>query len=149
MAQPEVSKPEVAIAILHQNQQFLLQLRDNIPGIAAPGQWGFFGGHLEPGETPSQALHRELIEEIDYTLTLPAVKFGEYPDERVQRHIFASALTLPLAALTLREGWDFGLVTPEDVVRGDRYSAIAGEVRPISALHRKILLDFMESPYFG
>lgn len=142
-------KPEVAIAILHHNDQFLLQLRDNITGIAAPGQWGFFGGHLEPGETPAEALHRELQEEINYTLTQPPVKFGEYPDERVLRHVFACPLTVPIEDLSLHEGWDFALVTPEDIDRGDRYSPIAGEVRPISALHRKILLDFRESRYFG
>jgi len=143
-----MSKPEVAIAILHHNQQFLLQLRDNIPNIAAPGRWAFLGGHLEPGETPSQALHRELLEEINYTLTVPPIKFGEYPDQRVQRHVFACSLTVSLEELTLREGWDWGWVTPEDVVRGDRHSPIAQEVRPISVLHRKILLDFMKSQYF-
>ena len=48
----------VAIAILHRNGQFLLQLRDNIPGIIYPGHWGLFGGHLEPGETPAVAVER-------------------------------------------------------------------------------------------
>jgi len=43
---------QVAIAILHRQGQFLLQLRDNIPGIVYPGHWGLFGGHLELGETP-------------------------------------------------------------------------------------------------
>jgi hypothetical protein len=43
--------PQVAIAILYRQDQFLLQLRDNIPNIAYPGHWGFFGGHLDPGTT--------------------------------------------------------------------------------------------------
>jgi len=38
--------PEVSIVILYQNDQYLMQLRDNIPHIAAPGCWGLFGGHL-------------------------------------------------------------------------------------------------------
>ncbi|MEB3314276.1 MAG: NUDIX domain-containing protein, partial [Cyanobacteriota bacterium] len=42
-------RPEVAVAILYQSNQVLLQLRDDHPGIIYPGQWGFFGGHLEPG----------------------------------------------------------------------------------------------------
>ena len=41
----------VAIAILYQDNKFLMQLRDNIPTIAYPGYWGLFGGHLEAGET--------------------------------------------------------------------------------------------------
>jgi 8-oxo-dGTP pyrophosphatase MutT (NUDIX family) len=140
-----MSKPEVAIAIIPTQDHFLMQLRDNIPGIAAPGQWAFFGGHLEPDEDPATALKRELYEEIRYPLTIPPVKFGEYPDERVMRHVFVCPLTVPLDQLVLQEGWDFGRVSPAAVHQGEQYSPIAQEVRPLSALHRQILLDFMES----
>jgi hypothetical protein len=33
-----------------------MQLRDENPSIVAPGCWGLFGGHLDPGETPEQSL---------------------------------------------------------------------------------------------
>ena len=33
---------EVTAAILHQDGQFLLQLRDDFPHIVYPGVWGFF-----------------------------------------------------------------------------------------------------------
>ena len=46
---------EVALAMLHRDDRWLMQLRDEIPGIIAPGCWGLFGGHLDPGETPEQA----------------------------------------------------------------------------------------------
>lgn len=39
----------VAIAIIHQDGKYLMQLRDDLPTIAYPGVWGFFGGHIEPG----------------------------------------------------------------------------------------------------
>ena len=54
---------EVALAMLQREGRWLMQLRDEIPTIVAPGCWGLFGGHLEPGETPEQALRRELMEE--------------------------------------------------------------------------------------
>ena len=55
----------VALAMLRQRDRWLLQLRDDIDGIAAPGCWGLFGGHLEPGESPETALRRELEERRD------------------------------------------------------------------------------------
>ncbi|HEY9639014.1 MAG TPA: NUDIX domain-containing protein, partial [Coleofasciculaceae cyanobacterium] len=49
----------VAIAILYQNNRFLMQLRDENPEIAYPGCWAFFGGHIEPEEPPDIAIRRE------------------------------------------------------------------------------------------
>ena len=61
---------QVATAILFDcNNQLLIYLRDNKPGISYPGYWDLFGGMVEPGETPEQALMREVKEELDVTLT--------------------------------------------------------------------------------
>lgn len=134
---------EVAIAILYRDGQFLLQLRDNIPGIYYPGHWGFFGGHIEPYESPQEALKRELLEEIGYAPP-EATLFGYYPDEKVLRHVFHAPLAVELDQLVLGEGWDMGLLTPEEIRRGDRYSEAAGQVRPLGSPHQKILLDFLD-----
>ena len=58
-------KPAVALAMLEREGRWLLQLRDDIDSIIYPGHWGLFGGHLEMGETASEAMHRELQEEIN------------------------------------------------------------------------------------
>ncbi|HEY9743026.1 MAG TPA: NUDIX hydrolase [Coleofasciculaceae cyanobacterium] len=134
---------EVAIAILHTSDRFLMQLRDNIPGIIYPGCWGFFGGHIDPGETPEEAVKRELLEEIGYAP--PAVsEFACYSDAQVLRHVFHAPLTVELNQLVLGEGWDMGLVSPEEIRAGERYSEKAGQVRPLGRPHRQILLDFLE-----
>ncbi|MBD1910574.1 NUDIX hydrolase [Leptolyngbya sp. FACHB-8] len=131
----------VAIAILQQNDHFLLQLRDDIPTLVHPGQWAFFGGHLEPDEKPEEAVRRELLEEIGYTP--PDLKlFQSYPTDKVVRHVFAAPLTVPLSALTLQEGMDMSLVSITDVQRGACYSAKVQEVRSLAAPHRAILLEF-------
>jgi 8-oxo-dGTP diphosphatase len=134
---------EVAIAILPYEGKFLMQLRDNIPTILYPGLWGLFGGHIEAGETPEIAVVREVIEEIGFEITTPA-KFGCYGDNRVMRHVFYAPLTVDLDKLVLSEGWDFGLITPAQIEAGFAYSAIAGEERPLGAVHQQIMIEFIE-----
>jgi 8-oxo-dGTP diphosphatase len=67
-----VAAPEpvivVAAAIIRQAGRILLVQR---PATAAlGGLWEFPGGKLEPGETPEAALARELVEELDITVTI-------------------------------------------------------------------------------
>lgn len=62
-------KPGNAVgAIITVQEQYLLQLRDNVRGIFFPGHWGCFGGGIEPGEKPEEALRRELKEELDLAI---------------------------------------------------------------------------------
>ena len=58
---------EVASAIIIDTRgRFLLQQRDQAPGIAQPGKIGLFGGHREPGETYLECVVREVHEEVGY-----------------------------------------------------------------------------------
>ncbi len=58
---------EFACAVLiDTSNRFLLQQRDNVPGIVHPGKIGLFGGHREDGETYLQCIVREVYEEISY-----------------------------------------------------------------------------------
>jgi len=58
------------VLLIDKNQNFLLQLRDDKPGIFYPNYVGLFGGGIEPGETPEEAAKRELEEETELTPTL-------------------------------------------------------------------------------
>lgn len=142
---PEVAnvKRAVSIAILQQGDQFLLQLRDNIPNIVYPGHWGLFGGHIEPGESPEIAVIRELQEEICYS-PAEVAKFEVYEDDRAIRHVFSAPLTVGIADLTLLEGWDLGLFTRSQIEQGERFSDRANQIQPLGAIHQRILLDFIK-----
>ena len=132
----------VAIAILYHQNKFLLQLRDDIPGIIYPGHWGLFGGHIEPGETPDIAVKRELLEEIGYSPPILS-KFNCYSDSKVVRHVYHAPLTVELNAVVLSEGWDMDLLTPEQIKQGEHYSQKADQVRPLTPPTQQILLDFI------
>jgi len=134
----------VAVAIIHARGKYLMQLRDDIPHIAYPGVWGFFGGHIEPGEEPEIALKRELIEEINYQAKelklFRCDRAGQY-----LRHVYSCPLTVSIEALLLKEGWDLKLLTPAEIRQGTAYSHKAIAHKPLGEIHRKILLDFISS----
>jgi 8-oxo-dGTP diphosphatase len=133
---------QVAIAILYRDDRFLLQLREDNPAIVYPGVWTFFGGHIEPGESPEVAVKREILEEISYEMP-SAEFFGRYEMPEFIRYVFHAPLTVELEDLVLQEGWDLGLWTIDEIQKGERYSKNANQVRSIGLPHHQILLDFI------
>ncbi|MFA1546073.1 NUDIX hydrolase [Actinomadura chokoriensis] len=104
------SGPSVASALIHNDRgEYLLHLRDNIPGIVEPGAWSLLGGGREPGDhSLTETIHRELREEAG--LEIPALEpfaveeavNGELPAFSVQ--IFVGRWDGDPSMLTLTEG---------------------------------------------
>ncbi len=132
----------VTMAILYFEDKFLIQLRDDVPGILYPGHWGLFGGHLEANETPEEALKRELIEEIGYRVD-NLTPFRTYQEGNRIRYSFFGPLKIPVEQIVLGEGWDFALVTPEVIRKGEHFSQVARGTYPLVPSIRQILLDFL------
>ena len=112
-----------AAIIVLDDSRYLLQLRDDKVGIFFPGHWGLFGGGVEEGERPIDALRRELKEELGLTVTelrpLTRFEFDLAPMglTRVHREFFEvrlPAATVP--SLRLGEGKAFESFSREQVL---------------------------------
>lgn len=126
--------------IIFENDQgeFLLYLRDGKPGIPFPHHWDLIGGHVEEGETPEEALIREVKEEIDFNL-IDYTFFKEYlclegdayPNIKF---IYTGRIHLPLEEIPLLEGDRLQFFTREEIP----------DVKFANILKR-IMLDYIES----
>ena len=81
----------VAVAVIHFNNQYLLGFRH--ASQHQGNRYEFVGGKIEPDETPTQGLIREVHEEIGLDIAQnTAVKMGvirhDYADKTVALHVF-------------------------------------------------------------
>jgi 8-oxo-dGTP diphosphatase len=56
------------VLLFDRRGRLLIYLRDDKPEIPFPNHWDFFGGHVEEGEKPEEALIREVKEELGFYL---------------------------------------------------------------------------------
>ncbi len=114
-----------AAIIVLEDGRYLLQLRDDIPGIWYPGHWGLFGGAVEADEDETTALQRELREEIGLDLSdarprlFTRFEFDLRPAGRGRYFRSYYDVRIPAAALsglTLREGADMKAFTGEEAL---------------------------------
>jgi 8-oxo-dGTP pyrophosphatase MutT (NUDIX family) len=96
------ARREVAVAVIEDGEGRLLFLLRSQSLLAGPGKWGFCGGGLEPGETPREAMEREIREELGADIRL-----------RLEERLDAVA----------------GLGQPHLLVHLFRYRWLSGEVR--------------------
>ncbi len=111
-----------AAIILAGNDHYLLQLRDDIPGIFYPGFWGCFGGAVGLEEEPTAALKRELLEELEFEAKnctkLLSLDFDlcAINGRRNYRHYYLVTTTeAEIGRFVLREGTAMKLFTPAEI----------------------------------
>jgi 8-oxo-dGTP diphosphatase len=111
---------EIAAIILENDMgEFLLYLRDNKPGIPFPDHWDLIGGHVEDGETPDEALVREVKEELgielkdySYYKTFECLSGDAYPNIK---YIYTGKINTPIEEITLFEGVRAEYFSTEDI----------------------------------
>ena len=137
------ARTEVAVAMLHRDGRWLLQLRDDLDWIIAPGCWGLFGGHLESDESPEQGLRRELVEEIG--LEAAALEPLLTHDNAYRRlHVFVGPLPVPIEELDLKEGQDLTLASLAEISRGEVISGQLQQARPLAGSLKHVLEQWQQ-----
>lgn len=101
-----------AVAIIETQEAFVLEGRPEATGniqLAHAGSVQFFGGGIEPGETPEQAIVRELQEELALEVEAGELVWsGWYNNsqnrkgERVRRHVSLFHVLIQHAELRLQ-----------------------------------------------
>jgi len=98
------NRPQCGLLIENGRGEVLLQLRDNKPEIPYPNTWGTFGGQIEAGEQPEQAVIREIKEELDYQ-PKALEQYGLFPCDGYDIYMFCCCDPgLKLDALQVHEG---------------------------------------------
>lgn len=86
-----------------------------------PPPWGFFGGAIEAGETPLQAVLREAEEELTLTLAPDDLTYfgefsGRYGELELTLHAFLWPFDGDLSRFVQREGVGTELVTAPEML---------------------------------
>jgi len=106
-----------AIVLYDRLKRILLQHRTD-DAQYYPGYWAFFGGKIEPGETPKQAGRREAFEELSLDLGSP-ILLGEYVlkayDFWYKLHVFVEEYSEDRSELVLGEGQGWGWFSALDL----------------------------------
>ena len=112
-----------AAIIVLDDGRYLMQLRDDKPGIFYPDHWGLFGGAIEEGEDGEQALRRELREELDHEadavsyftrMDFAFESLGAKPSIRLFYVVEMPASQI--GRLTLGEGRQMGALSPDEIL---------------------------------
>lgn len=128
--------------------KYLFFLRDNKPNILYPNMWGILGGGIEEGETPREALARELQEEsnvnVDNLRELGSTKVIHTVNENgVEQHhtadffVFLAETDDMLDTLELYEGQRLEYFTIEEVKRQNN---LAPTIRTIIGKYEEKLI---------
>ena len=107
-----------ASAVIFSKNKILLFHRDNKPEIPFPNTWQLPGGQIEDGETPLEALRRELSEEVTY-VPKHLIPIGYYENISGNNYIYLAFINPDEERLFVHrpeEGQEIGFFTLDEAI---------------------------------
>ena len=109
----------LALLVLRDMKGRILLQRRSSKARTLPGYWAFFGGKIEAGESPENAVRREAKEELRLEVQdLALFKRYEFREAEgvYEKFVFVGLLKIPVAQLRRqqREGQDLGVFSSDE-----------------------------------
>jgi 8-oxo-dGTP pyrophosphatase MutT (NUDIX family) len=124
---------DVAVLILEKEKLILLQKRSKTEK-RFPDSWGLFGGGFKDGESPEQAIQREIKEELGFVLKAPML-VGTHPYEleepKESGTVYVFRAFYDDSKMVLSDGQEMRWFSPEEALNLDLhpiYRAIIEEI---------------------
>jgi ADP-ribose pyrophosphatase len=106
---------DVSLFILYTSSGHILLQHRTDDAFRLPGYWAFFGGGIEQGENPTEALRREIREELSYEVQGPKFFLAQkVRDEEndITKYVFVEQYQDQ--PLQLGEGQAMGWFSPDE-----------------------------------
>lgn len=131
---------QVALAIIsNKDNEVLLQHRDN-NAPTNPNKWGLWGGRIEEGETPLEAIVRELKEELDIDVSKDSLT----PFNTYKAHRFGGDWEGYVFHLKDEGNFKYNLQEGDDL---KFISSEVAETLDIDSIARPIVLEYFEKSH--
>lgn len=106
---------DVSVLILYTSTGHILLQHRTDDAFRLPGYWAFFGGGIEQGENPTEALEREIREELSYLVQNPKLLLAQkVRDEENDNTKYVFVEQYQDQSLQLGEGQAMGWFPPDE-----------------------------------
>jgi 8-oxo-dGTP diphosphatase len=106
---------DVSVFILYTSTGHILLQHRTDDAFRLPGYWAFFGGGIEQGENPTEALKREIREELSYLVQNPKFLLAQkVRDEENDNTKYVFVEQYQDQSLQLGEGQAMGWFSPDE-----------------------------------
>ena len=106
---------DVSLLILYTSAGHILLQHRTDDAFRLPGYWAFFGGGIEQGENPTEALTREIREELSYLVQNPKLLLAQkVRDEENDNTKYVFVEQYRDQSLILGEGQAMGWFSPDE-----------------------------------